>query len=534
MTSVRPTMIRTAWGITVLCLVSAGPSAAQQVIEVPGEDRWLEVDFEELYRIGSVGGQEWEQFGNVTSVAFDGAGRLYVFDSQVDRIFLVDTGGTLIRAIGREGDGPGEFRSIRGWVAMEDGRLVVRDLGHRAYHVFDPNGDFERMVRMGGNPSLTIAGLLLAQRGANAVITTPIGSRAFATAMETPGGQIPRRDPATSRPIELVGLDGEEIVTDTIFDGWLPPGRGEGASNMFGLPTPLTFNPMLHWGVLPDGSVAFADSTTYAVKIAVAGMGISRVLTRPIAPEPMTDRLIRAERNRRFRDLDAIPDEELGGVRGIVNGQPIRRDPDEERQRRRERIENMEFFEEVPVIRGLFVSWDGTIWVRRRGEEPASNNGPVDLLAPDGRYLGSYRTGAIEIPDAFGPGGLAAFIETDELGVKTVVVGRWGQPRQAKNDSRISPASTSHRHITGPTQNRPVASGQPDPQFPRDHHEFGIVGGKSTLQSDIHDAVGRDAHHTGAQHRGSVVAHGLGLVQGHRTTAHATSAGAIRRARAGR
>ena len=424
MTSVRPTMIRTAWGITVLCLVSAGPSAAQQVIEVPGEDRWLEVDFEELYRIGSVGGQEWEQFGNVTSVAFDGAGRLYVFDSQVDRIFLVDTGGTLIRAIGREGDGPGEFRSIRGWVAMEDGRLVVRDLGHRAYHVFDSNGDFERMVRMGGNPSLTIAGLLLAQRGANAVITTPIGSRAFATAMETPGGQIPRRDPATSRPIELVGLDGEEIVTDTIFDGWLPPGRGEGASNMFGLPTPLTFNPMLHWGVLPDGSVAFADSTTYAVKIAVAGMGISRVLTRPIAPEPMTDRLIRAERNRRFRDLDAIPDEELGGVRGIVNGQPIRRDPDEERQRRRERIENMEFFEEVPVIRGLFVSWDGTIWVRRRGEEPASNNGPVDLLAPDGRYLGSYRTGAIEIPDAFGPGGLAAFIETDELGVKTVVVGR--------------------------------------------------------------------------------------------------------------
>ena len=277
---------------------------------------------------------------------------------------------------------------------------------------------------MGGNPSLTIAGLLLAQRDADAVITTPIGSRAFATAMETPGGQIPRRDPATSRPIELVGLDGEEIVTDTIFDGWLPPGRGEGASNMFGLPTPLTFNPMLHWGVLPDGSVAFADSTTYAVKIAAAGMGISRVLTRPIAPEPMTDRLIRAERNRRFRDLDAIPDEELGGVRGIVNGQPIRRDPDEERQRRRERIENMEFFEEVPVIRGLFVSWDGTIWVRRRGEEPASNNGPVDLLAPDGTYLGSFPGDDANIPDAFGPGGLAAFIETDELGVKTVVVGR--------------------------------------------------------------------------------------------------------------
>lgn len=61
--------------------------------------------------------------------------------------------------------------------------------------------------------------------------------------------------------------------------------------------------------------------------------------------------------------------------------------------------------------------------MRRRGEEPESD-GPVDLLTPDGRYLGSFPTDGVEIPDGFGPDGLAAFIETDELGVKTVVVGR--------------------------------------------------------------------------------------------------------------
>ena len=423
MIGAKETMMRAACGVTVLFLLTMGASAAQEVIEVQGEDRRLEASFEELYRIGSMDGQDWEQFGNVSSVAFDGAGRLFVLDSQVSQIFLVDTGGTLIRRIGREGDGPGEFRNMVGMVAMDDGRLVVRDLRHRAYHVFDPNGDFERMVRMAGNPSLMIAGLLIAQRGANAVVTTPIGSREFATSMQAVGGQLAQSDPATSRPIELVSLDGDEIVTDTIVDGWLPPGEA-GEPNMFGLPSPLTFDPKLHWGVLPDGSVAFADSTAYAIKIAAAGTGISRVLTRPIPPEPMTDRMVRAEKNRRFRELDAIPDEELGGVRGIINGQPIRRDPEEERQRRRERIENMEFFREVPVIRGLFVAWDGTIWVRRRGEEPASNDGPVDLLTPDGTYLGSFPGDDANIPDAFGPGGLAAFIETDELGVKTVVVGR--------------------------------------------------------------------------------------------------------------
>ena len=412
----RDAVMHTVYTITVVGLLSAAPSSAQQRIELPAEDRPLEASFEELHRIGSVGGQEWEQFGNVSSVAFDGAGRLYVLDSQVKRIFLVDTDGTLIREIGRVGDGPGEFRNITGMGIMEDGRLAVRDLRHRAYHVFDPNGDFERMVRMGGDPSVTIAGLLIAQRGANAVITTPIGSRAFATTMNTPDGQIPRRDPATSRPIERVSLAGEEIVTDTLVDGWLPTGREGVGPNIFGLPRPLTFNPRLHWGVLPDGSVAFADSTTYAIKIAAAGTGISRVLTRPFPPEPMTDRRIRAEKNRRLRELEAIPDEEPSRTGSVRNGEPVRRDPEVERGRRRENIENLEFFYEVPVIRGLFVGWGGTIWVQRRGAEPASDSGPVDLLMPDGRYLGSLLADGAEIPDAFGHDGLAAFIETDEFG----------------------------------------------------------------------------------------------------------------------
>lgn len=417
------TMMNAACGIAVLCLMSVDPAAAQEMIELPGEDRRIEASFEELYRIGTLGGDEWEQFGNVSRVAFDGAGRLYVFDSQVNRFFVVDADGTLIRQIGREGDGPGEFRNITDWVVTEDGRLVVRELRRRAYHLFDPNGDFDRMVRMGGNPSIALAGLLIAQRGADAVITTPIGSRAFASSMSASDGGIPRRDPATSRPIELVSLAGDEVVTDTIVDAWLPPGREGVGPNIFGLPRPLTFDPKLHWGVRPDGSVAFADSTTYAIKIAAAGTGISRVLTRPFAPEPMTGRRVGDEKDRRLRELEAIPDEELSRTGSIINGQPVRRDPEVERQRRRDDIQNMEFFSEVPVIRGLFVGWDGTIWVQRRGEEPDSD-GPVDLLMPDGTYLGSFPADGVKIPDGFGPSGLAAFIETDELGVQTVVVGR--------------------------------------------------------------------------------------------------------------
>lgn len=98
-------------------------------------------------------------------------------------------------------------------------------------------------------------------------------------------------------------------------------------------------------------------------------------------------------------------------------------DAEEVRESRREDIENLQFFTEVPVIRGLGATWNGRIWVQRRGDEP-DGDGPVDVLDARGEYVGSYRSGTTEIPDAFGPDGLAAFIERDELDVQTVVVRR--------------------------------------------------------------------------------------------------------------
>ncbi|MYB98275.1 MAG: hypothetical protein F4X60_06945 [Gemmatimonadetes bacterium] len=53
--------------VCILAAIAAGWPAvaflyAQEVIELPGEDRWLEADFEEVFRIGSLAGEEWEQY----------------------------------------------------------------------------------------------------------------------------------------------------------------------------------------------------------------------------------------------------------------------------------------------------------------------------------------------------------------------------------------------------------------------------------------------------------------------------------------
>ena len=423
-----------AFAIAAAGALMAQSASAQETIELAGDDRWLDADFEEVFRVGSLMGAEWEQFGDVRKVMFDGAGRLHVFDGQAERIFVVGTDGELIREIGRTGEGPGEFRNAIDFAAMEDGRVVVADMGHRAYHFFDADGDFERMVRMGGHASLTVVGNHMPQRGDDALVTSAAGGGMIAmTVTSIAGADPPKAADPTTRPIERVDLSGEEVSRDTIAEGWLPTDGGGPRSGIrvsadggvsYSLGTgPPEFSPELYWDVLPDGTVAYSDSSTYAVRIAAAGTGVERILTRPFPPERVTDRVIKEEKDRRLEELAATPDDELGGARMVINGQVVGGDPDERRKRQRDEIENLRFFTEVPVIRDLRTSWNGMIWVQRRGEE-RTNDGPIDVLDMAGRYVGSYRADATEIPDAFGPGGLAAFIERDELGVETVVVKR--------------------------------------------------------------------------------------------------------------
>ena len=54
----------------------------------------------------------------------------------------------------------------------------------------------------------------------------------------------------------------------------------------------------------------------------------------------------------------------------------------------------------------------------------------IDVWNPDGRYIGTLPPADPPadppMPDAFGPDGLAAWVEVDELDVPMVVVGRLG------------------------------------------------------------------------------------------------------------
>ena len=215
----------TRWTATVRLLgfvlafaATAGPLAAQEVIELPAEDRLLEADFEEVYRVGSVVGGGWDTFGQIGDVAFDGAGNLYIFDMQALRITVVDRTGTLVRRIGGRGEGPGEFQSDVGgllhMVVMPDGRAVVYTWSRGAFVVFRTDGEFERTFRIAGGAMTSFMGMQVLP-GTNGVLATSPVLR--------PTNETGTR--RSSRAVERFLLDGYRAVIDTVAEAWNPSGR---------------------------------------------------------------------------------------------------------------------------------------------------------------------------------------------------------------------------------------------------------------------------------------------------------------------
>jgi sugar lactone lactonase YvrE len=96
-------------------------------VQNPAEaiDPKMDIELEEVFRLGGWDGGDDEFFGIVTDIEQDEEGNLYVLDSQLSEIKVYSADGEYLNTIGREGEGPGEFRNAGGLFWMPDGRLGV-------------------------------------------------------------------------------------------------------------------------------------------------------------------------------------------------------------------------------------------------------------------------------------------------------------------------------------------------------------------------------------------------------------------------
>ena len=424
--------------------VAAFACAAGAGCGVEGQDVLLAADFREVYRVGGFNAPRWAEFSAPPLVSFDQAGRLYALDVTVGQIVVLDRDGELVRTIGRKGEGPGEFYIASTFAVWPDGRLAVADAGHNGYQIFAPDGEFDRLVRVGSrmNPLASmvdvrsvirpdpVSGAIVAQ-GSSAEMDAIVG-----LADELLGEQAPNEGGVSDRGLERLNVEGDAVVAEAILEAWRPlkdeaemredlslADLGSMVESMLRMLVGETpwFEPRFLWDVLPDGQIVYSDSTVYKIKLADRRGQVMRVLGRPVRPVSVTRRIRDAVRERELEALEeASGDGFLAGLEAGAEGGLA----DQMKEVMREETENREFYAEIPVLAALRATWDGALWIQRTSEESWDSPYLIDVMRADGAYVGTFGVEAMQMPNAFGPDGLVAFVELDELDIPTIVVRR--------------------------------------------------------------------------------------------------------------
>jgi hypothetical protein len=219
------------------------------------------------------------EFGRIAAVVGDPSGRVYVLDALAKNVVVVDSSGAVVRRLGREGEGPGEFASPID-LAWHGGRLAVLDSRLRRVTFWNQDGQVAETWRWPaeGQP------VRLMGSGSNLFGITQVPRSP--TEVE-PG--ILRYPQPTVRYIEFESSGSPRILTAVADTGVQAQGfqcRGTGVIQGFG--------PLFPTGPLRalagSGQLAMASSEALRVSVVDIRTGVSvRAIQSSRAPQAVTD-----------------------------------------------------------------------------------------------------------------------------------------------------------------------------------------------------------------------------------------------------
>jgi hypothetical protein len=291
--------------------------------------------------------------GLVTSAVTDDEGNAYLLDGNLSLIHVIAPDGTLLRTIGGEGDGPGEFRNSSeivfmpggdlGIMEMMPGRIVVMDRNGEPRDSFEPAGDGGRQMMLPQHMAADADGVLLG------FVSTSFGQDEIVTR------HVLGRYDADG------GLVAEVLVKEDRQDA------GESVSlSLGGGDDDFTRN----WVQADDGRlVVFGKAFEYELQV--------------FGPDGAPERVIR-------RDYETLrrSDEELAAARRSA----------EEMSARAAGVE-IAIEERARDISAVVARDDGTLWVENsRGDRacPEGSLGVFDVFDADGLYVNTLRVDGVE------------------------------------------------------------------------------------------------------------------------------------------
>lgn len=249
--------------------------------------------------IGVVEGDEAYMFTAISAIAVTPADTIYVLDGDAFQIKVYDTSGKHVRTFGREGDGPGEFRSPSLLTLLGD-TLVVYDWRARRLSCFTLGGTLLRTAQM---EVPTFASGIAALDDSTIVLQTDAGY-----------SMPPRPEREGKTWLLHVALDGRILDTLLVTAGVdQVPHRTESMLNV--LPAPFPRGP--RWDVAPPGRVvAYGRGETYEIgmyaypPIRGDSIGTLRMLVRNTTPAgPVTDDDMAAYRSEWLDGDDVTPEQ---------------------------------------------------------------------------------------------------------------------------------------------------------------------------------------------------------------------------------
>lgn len=286
----------------------------------------------------------------ITGITTDAAGNAYVLDGDLSKIYVMSPQGELLRTIGREGDGPGEFRNADQVVEMPDGNLGVLQVMPGKVVVIDPFGEPRPTFRFGeaqGSPMMFPGHLEVAPDGV-----------VFGNNTTTMGdGKV-----VTTRALARYRPDGSEDVV--YIEDREEHSGGEVSFSMGG-----DDDFVRNWTLTGDGTVVvYRNPFRYELQL--------------FAPDGSPSRIIR-------RDYKTLrrPDDELAEARKQAEEMSARF------QGMRQEVE-----ERSRDITAVFGRPDGELWVANSAgdRERRDGIGILDVFDKDGRFTHTLRLEGVQ------------------------------------------------------------------------------------------------------------------------------------------
>ena len=205
--------------------------------------------------IGAVEGASEAVFAEVSGVAANQDGRIYVLDAKECRIQVFDDQGKFVRSIGRRGQGPGETQNPRSIRITPQSEIMVRDLQGDLILFYGLEGEFLRAVSTSERSNLS---------------KPLVDSQGFIIADYSAPGPVFRR--------ELSKFDSRLEPVFTIHN-----------LELFELPVMKAFFPEFFWQVTGDDGIIWGFSTRYELRVLDSEGRLLRKITKDYAPVPITD-----------------------------------------------------------------------------------------------------------------------------------------------------------------------------------------------------------------------------------------------------